>query len=122
MQNNPPFYRYSGLIAVLGLLALLVGLIVMLLLPDIKYVAWGVIVLGILLLATAFVIDFRRVSRTLTGRRGRFSTGTTVMASIFIGIVLLANAISIGNYHRFVSVSSDTVSRKQQVELNADKS
>ncbi|MFC2070463.1 GldG family protein, partial [Chloroflexota bacterium] len=49
----------------------------------------------------AFVIDFRKVRKAITGRRGRFSTGTTVMVSIFIGIALLINAISIGNYHRF---------------------
>ncbi len=101
MQTAPRGYRFSGLIAVLGLLALLIGFIVMLLLPGIQYAAWGILVLGILLLATAFVIDFRRVGRALTGRRGRFGASATVMASIFIGIILFVNAISIGNYHRF---------------------
>ncbi len=101
MQTNPRGYWFSGLIAVLGLVALLIGFIVMLLLPSIRYAAWGILVLGILLLATAFIIDFRQVSRALTGRRGRFNVSATVMASIFIGIILLVNAISIGNYHRF---------------------
>ena len=101
MQTNPRGYRFSGLIAALGLVALLIGFIVMLLLPSIRLTAWGILALGILLLATAFFIDFRRVSRALTGRRGRFGVSATVMASIFIGIILLANAISIGNYHRF---------------------
>jgi len=101
MQTNPRGYRFSGLMAMLGLLALLIGFVVMLLLPGIQYAAWGILVLGILLLATAFITDFRRVGRTLTGRRGRFGVSTTVMASIFIGIILFINAISIGNYHRF---------------------
>ena len=102
MQTNPRGgYRSSGLIAVLGLVALLIGVIVMLLLPSIRYAAWLVLVLGILLLTTAFIIDFRRVSRALTGRRGRFGISATVMASTFIGIILLVNAISIGSYHRF---------------------
>lgn len=101
MKNTANVYRLSGLIAVLGLLALLVGLIVRLLLPGIRLAAWGILLLGTILLATAFIIDFRRVGRALTGRRGLFSTGTTVMASIFIGITLLVNAISIGNYQRF---------------------
>ncbi len=101
MQTTPKVNHLSGLMAVLGLLALLVGLIVMILLPGIRYAAWLILVLGVLLLAIAFIIDFRQVSSALTGRRGRFSTGTTVMASIFIGITLLVNAISIGNYHRF---------------------
>jgi len=101
MQGSPRVYGFSGLIAVLGLVALLVGLVVTLLLPGIRYVAWGIAGLGVLLLAAAFIIDFRRVSSALTGRRGVFSTGTTVMASISVGIILLANAISIGNYQRF---------------------
>ena len=101
MQTNQRVYQYSGLLAVLGLLALLVGLIVMILLPGIRFAAWALLALGMLLLTTAFIIDFRRVSSALTGRRGRLSAGTTVMASVFIGIILLANAISIGNYHRF---------------------
>jgi hypothetical protein len=100
MQTTPKGYRFSGLVAVLGLVALLMGFVVMLLLPSIRYTAWGILVLGILLLATAFVIDFRRVSRALTGRRGRFGTSATVMTSMFIGIILFVNAISIGNYHR----------------------
>lgn len=101
MKSTSNVYRLSGLIAVLGLLALLVGLIVMLLLPSIRLAAWGILLLGIILLAMAFIMDFRRVGRALTGRRGRFSTGTTVMASTFIGIIILINAISIGNYQRF---------------------
>ncbi len=101
MQTNPRGYRFSGLIAMLGLLALLIGFVVMLLLPGIQYAAWGILVLGILFLTTAFIIDFRQVGRALTGRRGRFGVSTTVMASIFIGIILFVNAISIGNYHRF---------------------
>ncbi|MFC2040997.1 GldG family protein [Chloroflexota bacterium] len=101
MQTNRKVYSYSGLIAVLGLVALLVGFIVTVLLPGIRLAAWGILALGIILLATAFIIDFRRVSSAIAGQRGRFSTGTTVMTSIFIGIVILVNAISIGNYLRF---------------------
>ncbi len=101
MKSTSNVYRFTGLIAVLGLFTLLAGLIVMILLPDIRLAAWGLLVLGLLLLATAFIIDYRRVGRALVSRRGRFSTGTTVMASIFIGIILFVNAISIGNYHRF---------------------
>ncbi|MFC2020872.1 GldG family protein [Chloroflexota bacterium] len=103
MQNNHsnPTYKLSGLISVLGLVALLAGLIIIVLLPDIRYAAWAMLLLGVLLLATAFVIDFKKVSSAITGKRGLFSTGTTVMASIFIGITLLVNAISIGNFHRF---------------------
>ncbi|GAG69092.1 unnamed protein product, partial [marine sediment metagenome] len=101
MQTNPKGYGFPGLAAVLGLLALLIGFTAMLMLPTIRYTAWGILVLGILLLATAFIIDFRQVRRALTGKRGRFGVSATVMTSIFIGIIIFVNAISIGNYHRF---------------------
>ena len=73
----------------------------MLLLPSIRLAAWGILLVGIILLATAFIMDFRQVGRALTGRRGRYGTAATVMISIFIGIILLVNAISIGNFKRF---------------------
>ncbi len=101
MQTTPKAYGYAGLIAVLGLVALLIGLVIMLLLPEIRLAAWAILALGILLLAVAFILNFRQVSSAVAGRRGRFSAGTTVMTSIFIGIILLANALSIGAYKRF---------------------
>ena len=105
MQTNSTDYRFSWLAAVLGLVALVAGFIVMLLLPGIRYAAWGILALGVILLATAFILDFRRVGRALAGKRGRFGVGTTVMAAIFIGIILFVNAISIGSYHRFDATS-----------------
>ncbi len=101
MQISPEGNRLSSLIALLGLVALLIGLIVMALLTQIRLAAWMLLALGVALLIIAFVLDFRRVGRAVTGKRGRFSTGTTVMISIFVGITLFANAISIGNFHRF---------------------
>lgn len=109
-------YGIPGLIAVLGLLALLVGFIVMLVLPGIRYAAWATLALGILLLAIAFVLDFRQVGRAITGKRGKFSTGTTVMTSIFIGIVLLVNAISIGSYQRFDATGVSQFTLTQQTK------
>src|SRR4030042_4409718 len=101
MRTTPPIYKYSGLIAGLGLLALLIGLIIMVVMPGVRIAAWMTLALGVVLLASARVIDFRKVSGAVTGKRGRFSTGTTVMVFIFIGITLLVNAISISNFKRF---------------------
>ncbi|MFC1860236.1 Gldg family protein [Chloroflexota bacterium] len=116
MQATPKDYWLSGLVAGLGLVAMLVGFIVMLLLPSIRFAAWGTLALGVILLAAAFIMDFRRVSRALTGRRARFGVSSMVMASIFIGIILFANAISIGNYHRFdvTGLSQFTLTSKTQ--------
>lgn len=120
MQTTPPVYRYSWLIATLGLLALLAGLVVYVLWPEIWYAAWAILGFGVLLLATAFILDFRQVSRAIVGRRGMFSTGTTVMVSIFIGITILVNAISIGNFHRFdiTGVSQFTLTSKTKEVLS----
>lgn len=101
MQSEPKPYSFGGLIALLGLVALVAGLVIMLLLPEMKLSAWGILAVGVALLAIAFVIDFRRVSSAITGRRGRFGLGTSIMAAVFIGIIILVNAISIGQYHRF---------------------
>jgi hypothetical protein len=105
MQPKSIFNRLSTIVSLLGLLTLLIGLVVMVSLPAIRIAAWAILALGIILLAAAFVLDFRRVRTAITGRRGIFSTGTTVMTSIFIGITILVNAISIGSYHRFDTTS-----------------
>ena len=87
--------------ALLGLVSLFISWILMLILPGIKTAAWILLGIGILLLIIAFIVDFRRVRSALVSRRGRFGTGTTLMVSIFIGIILLVNAISISNFHTF---------------------
>ena len=92
--------RMSGFISVLGLAAIFIGLVLTILLPAIRVAGWAIIALGVIILITAFVMDYRRVGRALTGKRGIFSTGSTVMVSIFVGIILLINAISISSYVR----------------------
>jgi ABC-type uncharacterized transport system involved in gliding motility auxiliary subunit len=101
MQAEPKNYGLSGVVAVMGLIALVVGLVVTLTLPSIRFAAWLILALGAVLLVIALILDYRRVGRAIVGKRGIFSAGTTVMASIFIGIIVLANAISLGNFHRF---------------------
>ncbi len=101
MRTTPTIYQYTGLLAGLGLAAIIAGLILLVVLPELEIAAWIILGLGACLLAAAFIIDFRKVSGAVTGKRGRFSTGTTVMVSVFIGITLLVNAVSIGNFKRF---------------------
>ncbi len=119
MQTNPR-NSLTGLIAALGAIALFAGWIIMLILPDIRYAAWIILGLGAILLVTAFIIDFRRVGTALVSKRGRFSAGTTLMVSVFIGIVLLVNAISIGSYQRFdlTGVAQFTLTSQTKEILN----
>lgn len=105
MQSHPQPNRYSGLLAILGLIVLVIGLIILIILPEIRLLAWGILGFGLIILAAAFVLDFGRVSGALTGRKGRLRLGNTVMASIFIGIILIVNAISVSNFQRFDTTS-----------------
>jgi len=91
----------TAVIAILGLISLAIGLILMLVLPGIRVISWGIMALGVIFLAAAFIIEFRRVRGALVSKRGKFGASTTIMVSIFIGIILLVNAISINSYHRF---------------------
>jgi len=76
MQNDARPRSPGGLIALLGLIALVAGLVIMLVLPEMRSGAWGIMGVGVALLAIATVIDFRQVSRAITGRRGRFGIGS----------------------------------------------
>ena len=101
MQANQKSPNYSGILVVLGLIVMIVGLVIMLVLPDIKLAAWGIMAIGVALIVVAIVLSFRQVKKAITGRRGKFGLGTGVMSAIFIGIVIIVNAFSVGNYHRF---------------------
>ncbi len=91
----------TATVALLGLASLLFGWVLMFILPGIRAFAWAIMALGAALIAAAAVADFRRIRSALASRRGRLGIGATVMVSLFAGIVVLANAISMGNYHRF---------------------
>jgi len=89
------------ILAILGLASLFVGFIFGLIMPGLRYYAWAILAVGVALLAVAGILDFRRVSGALVSRRGKFGLSTIVKVSLFSGIILLANAISVGIYHRF---------------------
>ncbi len=91
----------TSVTALLGLLALFVGWLLMFILPMVRIYAWGIMAIGAAFIAVAFVIDFRRVRGALVSRRGRLGVGTTVMVSLFAGILIFANAFSVGYSHRF---------------------
>ena len=91
----------TSILALLGLVALSVGLVLSFVMPGIRYYAWIILALGAALLAVAFIFDFRRVQNALISHQGKFGVSTTVGVSLFFGVILLANAISVGNFHRF---------------------
>ena len=91
----------TAALALVGLASLFVGFVLRLILPSLRAASWAILGVGVAVLAIAAVVDFRRVRGALASQRGRFGVGTTVRLSLFIGIILLVNAISIGMYHRF---------------------
>lgn len=101
MQSNPKSSSLGGIIAILGLVALIAGLILTLVLTEIGIGAWAIVGVGAILLILGIVLEFRRVKKAVTGHRGRFSFGNSILAIFFIGIIIFANTISIAKYHRF---------------------
>ena len=89
------------IMALVGLGTLFVGWLLMFILPGIRVFAFIILALGAALVAVSFIVDFRRVKTALTSRKGKLGAGATVMVSLFVGIILFANAISVGNFHRF---------------------
>ena len=87
--------------ALTGFGSILLGWILMFVLPGSSLFAWIIIVAGAALLGAAVVVDFARLRGALASGSGRFGMSTTLAISLFLGIVLLANAISVNRYHRF---------------------
>jgi ABC-type uncharacterized transport system involved in gliding motility auxiliary subunit len=92
---------HTATLALVGLASVLFGFVFRLLAPGLRAYAWCVLAVGAVLLAVAAVADRRRVQGALSSPRGRYGVGATVRLSLFCGIVVLANAISLGTFHRF---------------------
>lgn len=110
--------KSSGL-SMLGLGVIAFGWILMFVLPTTRFFAWIIVGIGVVVLAAGVVVDFRRMRRALAGGKGRFGVGTSVAVSLFLGIVLVVNAISVSQYHRFDFTGLDqyTLSSKTKEAL-----
>jgi ABC-type uncharacterized transport system len=91
----------AGLLALAGLASLTAGWLLNVILPGGRIFTWVLLAMGGSLLVAALVIDFRRVATAIAGRRGRLGVSASVRVVLFVGIIVLANAISAGAYHRF---------------------
>jgi ABC-type uncharacterized transport system involved in gliding motility auxiliary subunit len=90
-----------AVLAVLGLVSIIIGFLLQFILTEIRLIGWCIIAFGVILLTSSLIIEFRRVRSTLTSRRGKFGTSTTILISVFIGIILLVNAVGANFYHLF---------------------
>ena len=91
----------TSVLAIVGLATLLVAWILGFVMPSIRVITYVIVGLGAALVAAAVVLDFRRVSGALASRRGVFGLGAGAGMALVLGIVLMANAISVRVHHRF---------------------
>ena len=91
----------SSVLAIVGLATLFVAWVLGFVMPSIRVVTYIVVGLGAALVAAAVVLDFRRVSGAFASRRGLFGVGAGAGMALVLGIVLMANAISVRVNYRF---------------------
>jgi ABC-type uncharacterized transport system involved in gliding motility auxiliary subunit len=91
----------SSIFALLGLAAAFSGWVLDVILPATRPFGWLILGIGALLILLAFLADLARVRRALMSRRGLVSVSSAVRISLFVGIIVLCNAISLAKYHRF---------------------
>jgi hypothetical protein len=111
------------IIAILGVISMVVGLLLSIILPEIRFYSLVLIAFGIILVIVAAIVDFRRVKGAVTSKRGKFSTSTGIMVSIFAGIIILVNAISVGANHQydFTALSNFTLTSQTKDVLSKIK-
>lgn len=90
----------SAIIAVAGAAALLLGLILLLFIPELQGSAYIVLVIGSVFLLVSLMVSFTTVRHSITGRRGRYGTNTAIMiaAAVTLGILsfVFVELINIG--------------------------
>ncbi len=85
----------------LGLACLFAGWVSALIVPGPGLPVFGLLGVGLVLLVSAVVLDFRSIRDALAGTRGRFGLGVGVRISLLAGILILVNGISAMHYRRF---------------------
>ena len=77
----------SALIAIAGAAAMLLGLILLLFIPELRGSAYIVLVFGSVLLLFSLMVSFNTVRQSISGRRGRYGTNTAIMiaAAVTLG-------------------------------------
>jgi ABC-type uncharacterized transport system involved in gliding motility auxiliary subunit len=109
----------AWVLALVGVAAQAVGWTLYFVLHDTPIYAWLLLLSGAGLVVLAFALDYRRVKRLVTGRRGQFGVGTMVGVALAFAIVLVVNALSQGHYlrHDFTWLRQFTLSAQTRQQL-----
>ena len=90
----------SATIALAGVAGVVLGLILIILVDELRNVGRLASVLGLVALAVSMAISYRQVRSTLISRRGKYGTITIVMTVAFVGILAVVNFLAIENTAR----------------------
>ena len=91
----------GALVAIVGVAAVTIGLIVLLLSADLGN--WGLVTLALggILLLISLITSLNTVVQAITGKRGRYGLNTAIMIVAFIAILALIAVIGYRNPARF---------------------
>ena len=91
----------TGVVALAGVGLLFAAWVLDFVLPGSGIAIWAIVAAGVGCVVVAALWDLRRVRSALSSRRGVFGIGQSVILSLAIGTVVLANLVSTTVYHRF---------------------
>ena len=84
----------STTFTLVGTASLVLGVVLLIFLPELRLFSYIILGIGGISLLLATAISFRTVSRAITGRRGRYSTNTTIMVVAFLGLAVVVNYLA----------------------------
>ncbi len=89
------FGGVASVIVLVGVVALVLGMVIFAFFEDLRFYSYIVLGIGGVVLLFSLIISFPTVSEAVTGRRGRYTTNTTLMIAAFVGIAAVANFLAI---------------------------
>ena len=91
----------STLIAIVGVVAVAIGVVVLIVSADLESWALAILALGGILLLIALITSLGTVGQAVTGKRGRYGLSTALMILAFAAIIVLIDVIAYRNPERF---------------------
>ena len=111
----------STTFVLVGTVGLVLGVVLIIFLSELRLYSYIILGIGGISLLLATAISFETVSRAITGRRGRYSTNTTIMVVAFLGIAAVVNYLAFENSARIdVTATKQFSLAPRTVELLKD--
>lgn len=101
-------------LTVIGAAAVLLGVVLVLFIPELRGAGYLVIIIGSFLFLGTLLISFQAVWESLTGRRGRYGSNTLVMIVTFIALAVLVFVVVERNTVRWDTTATQQFSLAPQ--------